>query len=125
MNIWPQERSLTTPGVAKSFSDLPATSGEAFSEAVGVIERFLVPFDCWSLLDYGLYGDGEDGPRLNMINTPEKARALLQLLHQTVGTADGAVVPHDIGAALNRIREIDEGLSAAPTFRRLAAVARL
>ena len=32
-----------TPGVSGAFADLPATSGEAFAEAVDRIERFLVP----------------------------------------------------------------------------------
>ena len=65
-HVWPKERSLATPGIAKAFADLPATSGSAFAEAVDAIERFLVPFDCWSPLDYRLYGDENehvrDGP---------------------------------------------------------------
>lgn len=123
--IWPQERSLTTPGVAKALADLPAVCGEAFAEAVDAIERFLVPFDCWSLLDYGLYGEIDDEPRLAQIDTPVKAASLLRLLDRTIGAAEGAVIPYDIGAALNRIRDVDEGLAASSSFRRLSAVARL
>ena len=61
-DVWPQERSLATPGVSKAFADLPASSREAFVDAVKAIERFLVPFECWSMSDYGLYG-GEGKPR--------------------------------------------------------------
>ena len=64
--VWPQGRSLATPGVSKAFADLPATSREAFSEAADAIERLLVPFECWSMLDYGLYGGrGEHQKTLN------------------------------------------------------------
>src|SRR5690606_9926852 len=52
-NVWPQERSLATRGVSAAFADLPAAAGGAFSEAVSAIERFLVPFDCWSMSDFG------------------------------------------------------------------------
>ena len=53
--VWPQERSLATSGVSRHLSCLPAVSGEAFAEVVDVIERFLTPFDCWSMLDYGYW----------------------------------------------------------------------
>ena len=42
--VWPQERSLATPGVSKALADLPATSRDAFVAAVDAVERFLVPF---------------------------------------------------------------------------------
>jgi len=57
--VWPQERSLATPGVSHALAGLPAASGGAFAEAVEVIEPFLVPCECWSLNDYGLYGGEE------------------------------------------------------------------
>lgn len=78
-----------------------------FAEAVGVIERFLVPFECWSLLDFGLYGnDDSEKTRLAMIDTPAKARALLTLLDRSVGQAEGAVVPYDLGQALAHIKQV-------------------
>ena len=60
---WPQERSLGTPGVSQELSGLPAVAGDAFVETVEEIERFLTYFDCWSLLDYGFYDNGEPGGR--------------------------------------------------------------
>jgi hypothetical protein len=44
-DVWPQERSLSTPGVSKALAGLPATSPGAFVPAVNAIERFWVPFD--------------------------------------------------------------------------------
>jgi hypothetical protein len=41
IKVWPQERSLTTPGVSRAFAQLPATSGRAFAEAVDMVARFL------------------------------------------------------------------------------------
>ncbi|MBB41600.1 MULTISPECIES: hypothetical protein [Hyphomonas] len=122
--VWPQERSLATPGVSSAFADLPATSGDAFAEAVEAIERFLVPFECWSMLEYGLYGEDEDAKKLAIIDDEQKARALLRLLDLTVGSSEGAVVPLDLTSALDQIESIVPKLAEVPEFRRLSAAAR-
>lgn len=122
--VWPQERSLATPGVSGALADLPAASGEAFAEAVNTIARFLVPFECWSMLDYGLYGDEEEAKKLAIIDDEEKARALLKLLDLTVGTSEGAVIPHDLTDALDQILKVDPAVSTSAIFRRLATAAR-
>ncbi len=122
--VWPQERSLASPGVSKAFSDLPATAKGSFAEAVSAIERFLVPFDCWSMLDYGLYGADEEEPRLLAINDAKKATAFLKLLDLTIGTSERAVVPYDLAIALQRIRSIAPSLEVKQSFRRLATAAR-
>ncbi len=122
--VWPQERSLATPGVSRALADLPATAQEAFAEAVDAIERFLVPFECWSMLDYGLYGEEDDKPKLSKINNHEKAAAFLRLLALTIGTAEGSVIPHDLADALDQIRKIAPKLVENQIFRRLATAAR-
>jgi len=122
--IWPQERSLTTPGVSKALADLPATSGQAFAEAVSVIERFLVPFECWSMQDYGLYGEEGGRKKLTLIDDETKARALLRLLDLTVGNSDGDVVPHDLTDALDQVRSVAPQLADDPSYRRLSTAAR-
>ena len=123
-DVWPQERSLATPGVSKAFADLPAASGDAFAEAVSAVERFLVPFECWSMLDYGLYGEEEGATKLSKINNERKAGALLRLLDLTVGTSDGAVVPYDLTDALDQVRLVAPHLVDGPTYRRLSTAAR-
>jgi hypothetical protein len=123
-DVWPQERSLSTPGVSKALADLPATSRCAFVPAVDAIQRFLVPFDAWSLLDYGLFGDDDGEPKLSNIDDAEKAAAFLRLLGCTIGTAQSAVIPYDLGDALAQIEKIAPGLVQDPTYRRLAAAAR-
>ncbi|CCM78583.1 exported hypothetical protein [Rhizobium mesoamericanum STM3625] len=86
-----ENRSLATPGVASAFADLPATSRDAFAEAVETISRFLVPFDFWSMIDYGLYdNEGEERKLAAIINDEEKAGAFLRLLDLTVGAAEGS-----------------------------------
>jgi hypothetical protein len=122
--VWPQERSLATPGVSRALADLPATSGAAFARAVDTIARFLVPFDCWSLHNYGLRGEEGGMGRLAAIDDLEKARALLKLLDLTIGTADGAVIPHDLTDALDQIAKVDAALATSAVFRRLATAAR-
>jgi hypothetical protein len=122
--VWPQERSLATPGVSKALADLPATSDEGFAEAVRAIERFLVPFDCWSMLDYGLYGDEDGEKKIKLIDDFPKAEALLHLLDLTIGTSEGAVIPLDLTDALDQIKDVAAQLSERPTYRRLATAAR-
>jgi len=122
--VWPPERSLATRGVSAAFADLPASAGRAFSEAVSAIERFLVPFDCWSISDFGLAGDIDGVRRLASIDTPEMATAFLRLLDLSIGTAEGSVVPMDLAEALDQIRSAAANLVQDPAFRRLATVAR-
>lgn len=123
-DVWPQERSLATPGVSRSLVELPSVSGDAFADAFVAIERFLVPFDCWSLLDYGLYGADGDEVRLARINNSAKAAALLSMLDLTIGHDEGAVVPTDLGQALQHIQSVDQNLATSPRFRRLATLTR-
>ncbi|MFZ0257767.1 MAG: hypothetical protein WAN46_19480 [Gammaproteobacteria bacterium] len=122
--VWPQERSLATPGVSRALADLPATSREAFAEAVEAVERFLVPFECWSLLDYGLYGEEDGKPKLSIIDSHQKAHALLRLLDLTIGAAERAVIPHSLADALDQIRTVSPNLLKRKEFRRLSAAAR-
>jgi len=122
--VWPQERSLATPGVSQALADLPATAGEAFADVVVTIERFLVPFECWSIHDYGFYRGGAREPTLWNIDKPEKAKAFLRLLDLTIGTSEGSVIPHDLADALDRIREAAPNLVEDQAFRRLATAAR-
>jgi hypothetical protein len=122
--VWPQERSLATPGVSKALADLPATCGEAFVEAVDTIERFLVPFDCWSMLEYGLYGEENGKAKLSRIDEPVKAEAFLRLLDKTIGDGEGAIIPMDLANALDQVRKVAPKLIDTPIFRRLGTVAR-
>ena len=122
--VWPQEHSLTTPGVSRALAELPVTAQEAFAEAVDAIERFLVPFECWSMIEYGLWGEGDGKPTLLTINNQAKAAAFLRLLDATIGTSEGSVVPHDLADALDQIRKIAPRLAESQVFRRLATAAR-
>ena len=124
--VWPQERSLSTPSVSHFFAQLPATSGEAFAEAVDVIERFLMPFECWSILHFLLDSRGQlpNAPKLSDIDDAGKAKALLRLLDLTVGTSEGAAIPYDLSDALERVRTVAPGLVNSPAYRRLSTAAR-
>ena len=128
-HVWPQERSLATVGVSRQLSCLPAVSGEAFPEAVDVVERFLIPFDSESMLSYGFSERDISGqlgmPRLSdAVDDASKAGAFLRLLDLTVGESSDAAVPGDLSAALHQIESQDSRLASEPAFRRLAAAAR-
>ena len=127
--VWPQERSLGSKGVSGEFSVLPSLCGDAFADTVEAIDRFLVPFDCWSMFDYGF--DESDSPEhaattelSNVINDEVKAKALLHLLDLTIGEAENATVPHDLSAALGQIEVQASRLRRDPAFRRLSTAAR-
>ena len=131
--VWPPERSLVSPGISDRFSRLPAISRGKFAEAVDAIERFLVPFDCWAMIDYGLYGDDQiellkkfDGekPELAIIDDKSKAQALLRLLDRTIGKAENAVIPDDLGDALEQVRKVAPDLATTPEYRHLETAAR-
>ena len=123
--IWPQELSLTTKRISSNLAKLPAAAGGEFAQAVATVERFLVPFDCWSMHDFGLSsGDGDDGPSLSVIEDEEKARALLRLLDRTVETAEDAGVPFHLGEALEQARQVAPSLVTTREYRRLDAAAR-
>ena len=122
--IWPQERSLSTPGTSRALSDLPASSGSAFADAVAAIEPFLVAFDCWSLMEYGFRERDSGGLRLDVVVDEASAQALLGLLDLTIGASEGAIVPRDLALALSKIADVTPKLAATPTFRRLATAAR-
>ena len=127
--VWPQERSLATSRVSRHLACLPAVSGDAFTEAVYAIERFLTPFGCRSMLEYG-YCEGDMAetlrkPRLSdAVDDTPKAHALLRLLDLTIGHTRDAMIPEDLAIALDRIESEARGLTSDPAFRRLAAAAR-
>lgn len=123
-NVWPQERSLITPDISRALAVLPAASETAFAEAVDLIERFLVPFRCWSMIDYGLYGDEDGIKKLALIDNEPKARAFLRLLDSTIGTSEDDIIPDDLTDALDQILLVAPTLSNLPEFRRLSAAAR-
>ena len=123
--IWPQERMLVTPGISRAFAELPARSGEAFARAVQSVNRYLVAFDCYSIMDFGLYRDDvEWTPKLTTIDDEAKAEALLELLNLTVGISESAIAPYELSDALGQIRSANAKLAESPPFRRLAAIAR-
>ena len=118
-NAWPQERSLTSPGLSDRLAKLPAIARGRFAEAVDTTERFLVPFPCWSMLNYGLHGNDDGTPKLAMIDDDAKASALSRLLDRTIGTAEDAVIPHGLGDVLAQVRKVAPNFAQMPEYRHL------
>ncbi len=120
--VWPKERSLASPGVSEELARLPVIARGKFAEAVATIERFLVPFECWSMFDYGFTKDRQM-VNLEIVDDVEKANALLRLLDRTIGTAEEAIIPHDLGDALEQVRNVATKLARTTEYRRLETVA--
>ena len=123
-NVWPQERSLSSPGLSHMLAGLPALARGRFAEAVDTVERFLTPFPCWTMSDYRFHGTANGMLGLGMITDEAGGAALLRLLDQTVGRGPDAVVPYDLGDALAQVREVASHLAHVPSYRRLDAAAR-
>ena len=122
--VWPQDQHLRTAGVSNALAGLPLRAGESFVQAVDSIRQLLVPFDCYSITEYG-FGRGEPGrPTLEAVDDETKALAMLEMLDLTVPVQAGAVVPHELSDALVQIRSVKSGLAALPAFRRLEAASR-
>lgn len=123
--VWPQERSLASPAVSKALAQLPVAARGKFAKAVGIIERFLKPFDCWSIRLYGLYDSDDTGrANLGMIDDEPKGKALLRLLDLTISPEESAVIPLYLGDALGQIRQVAPALVQSRPYRRLQTAAR-
>ena len=120
--VWPKERSLASPGVSEELARLPVIARGEFADAVAAIERFLVPFECWSMFDYGFEKDRQMETPV-IVDDMEKAKALLRLLDRTIGTAEEAIVPHNLGDALEQVRNVAPTLARTPEYRRLETAA--
>ena len=73
-------------------------------------------------MEYGLYGDVGDKPKLDLIDTQQRAVALLDLLDSAIGTAVGSVAPYDLAKMLAHIEQPAPKCTKAPQFgRRLTA----
>ncbi|MCC5069600.1 hypothetical protein LLE67_17465 [Xanthomonas campestris] len=121
--VWPQESTLASPAISRGFARLPASCGECFVKATDSIRRFLIPFESWSLHDYGLRSENRNRVS-EVINNSEKASALLDIFDLTISGNDGTPIPHELGTALQIVSEIAPNLSRTPSYRRLAAFTR-
>ena len=123
--VWPQERDLVSRGVGHSMAAIPAASRERFVAAVNAVARYLVPGSVTSRHDYGFYGEEDGKPLLEVIvDTEEKAEALLRLLDLTVGSEDESMTPWDLDELLAWIRKKAPRLVERPEFARLTTMAQ-
>lgn len=123
--VWPKERTLVSRSVSHFMARIPAASRGEFVAAVDAVARYLVPGSVTSRHDYGLYGEGDDGPVLEFIvDTEEKAEALLRLLDLTVGAGDDATIPWDLDELLAWIRQVAPRLVERSEFAQLTTMAQ-
>ena len=74
------------------------------------------------MFDYGFTKDRQM-VNLEIVDDVEKANALLRLLDRTIGTAEEAIIPHDLGDALEQVRNVATKLARTTEYRRLETVA--
>jgi hypothetical protein len=122
--VWPLERSLATPGVAKAFASLPSVCGTAFADAAATVERFMVPFEMWSLLDFGLIELVGGTHKIAVVKDAEQAKAALSLVDRAIGYADNVRIPYDLHRLLDHVITIAPAVQRTPIFQRLEALTR-
>jgi len=116
--VWPQERDLVSRGVGHFMAGIPAASRGEFVAAVDAVERFLLRGSVTSHI--GFHGEEDGRPLLAIIiDTEEKAAALLRLLHLTVGYGEDAVTPMGLDELLARVRKVAPPLVQRPEFAHL------
>ncbi len=123
LNIWPKEKSLITPNISRTFARLPALSGKAFLETVNAVERFLSPFNAFTLTAYNLTRQQNLYSKLFDIDHTE-AEALLRLLDLTIGESEDSRVPRDLEQALDKIQDVAPNLVNDLRYRRLRTATR-
>ncbi|MBV9196398.1 MAG: hypothetical protein JO168_19865, partial [Solirubrobacterales bacterium] len=121
-DVRPQERAAVTPDVAKAFASVPAVSGRRFAQAVAAVRRFLVPFESWSMHDWGLPANDGRSIREGAILGAIEAAAALDLLDLTISKRPDARIPLGLDAVLDHIASQSAALTRDPRFARLAAL---
>jgi hypothetical protein len=122
--VWPRERSSVTPAVAEAFASIPAACGRRFKDAVTLIRRYLVPFDSWSMHDWGLLADNMRTVKADAIVGGEEAAAALEMLDLSISNVPDARTPVGLDAVLDHIAVQNKALGRDPRFVRLATMAR-
>lgn len=122
--VWPKERTLNAALVSKELAGLPATAPGRYAEAAEIVMPYLVPFDCWSLHDYGVY-EGPFGEKvIGKVESKDDAKAFLAVLDATVGESDQAVIPRGLDRALTYVAHKDARLENDRRFQRLLTLSR-
>jgi hypothetical protein len=122
-NAWPKELNLTSRQLSNALAELPAKCGSAFSEGVDLLERYLTPFDCWGMYEFGVHSSAEDHS-FSLTKDAPTGEALLRLLDHAIGVEEHAVFPNDLGKGLEFIKECDPSRVRDSRYKRLAALLR-
>lgn len=122
--VWPQERILVTPATAKALASIPAASGRRFAAAVAALRRFLVPFESWSVYDWGIEASDGHAVPAGIIVGANEAAAALDLLDLTIGHNPDVRVPRGLDLMLATISAQGQALRRDARFRRLEALLR-
>jgi hypothetical protein len=122
--LWPQDRTLNSPIATEQLVRLPAASRTHFAEVAAIILPFIVPFDCWSLHNYGVIVSGDGTRSIHFVESPADAESFLEVLHRTVGETDNARVPNSLERALDHIADRSPPLASDSRFKRLLTLSR-
>lgn len=119
--VWPKEPFLVTPSIAQAFARLPAATRTAFSEAVELIERYIIPFECYSLYSFGMNYSNDDKLKMlkEIIDSSKAAESFLTLLDKAIAYSDSPIRPVELSEILSHIKEIDPNFEYNPIYLRL------
>ncbi|WP_338147271.1 SIR2 family protein [Neoroseomonas oryzicola] len=122
--VWPREKAVVTPAVSEAFASLPAVCGRRFAKVVLLVRHALVPFEAWSMSDWGIFNLTTRAVEPNVILGADEAMAAVDLLDLTIGTSPDARVPLGLDTVLDHIAAQNSAVRLDPRYSRLSALSR-
>lgn len=122
--VWPKELALSSRGVSGAFARLPSSLPDKYADVAKLILPYVGPFDCWSMLDFGIAVEPNARDLGFTIRTRADGLALLALLDSAIGDAERSVIPYDLDKGLAMIRSKVRGIDRDERYQRLRTLAR-
>ena len=128
--IWPKEPIFKSKEISSHFAMLPAYAHNRFSEMYETVKRYIVPFECYSMINFGffLYEENELSVKnlKSTIQTREDALSLLKLIKQSINyESDRRIKPYELEFVLAFIRDDYTELASSVEFKQLASLVNL
>lgn len=117
-DIWPLDRSLRSLSVGRWMAAIPPAARGQLVAAVDSVLRFVTPVPGHTLVEYDLYGD----EKLDLIDSEDKAAAILRLMERTAGDGENARTPLRMSSLLARVRKVAPRLVESRRYARLASL---
>lgn len=115
--------------ISSYYAKLPTYTHNRFSEMYNTVKRYIIPFECHSMYDFGFDLYDKEESKLSsdslekIIHNPEDALSLLKLIEQSINfDADRRIRPHELGFVLLFIKDNFSTVSTSREYRQLTVL---